>query len=64
MLHVKLLTRPDGKPRGLGFVKFSRKSSFNKALELNGAEHLGRTINVEEAYGKANNQGNFGNNNR
>lgn len=63
VLNVHLLTRPDGKPKGLGFVKFGKKSSFNKAIELNGCEHLGRTLNIEESYGKNNNQGNnsFGN---
>ena len=34
---VKLLTRDDGKSKGTGFVKFSKKSSFNAALELNGS---------------------------
>ena len=31
---------------------------------MNGCEHLGRTLNIEESYGKNNNQGNnnFGNN--
>lgn len=64
MLFVKLLTRPDGKPKGLGFVKFGKKSSFNKAIELNGCTHMDRTLNIEEAYGKNNNQGgnNFNNN--
>ena len=47
VLSVNLLKRPDGKPKGLGFIKFSSKNSFNKALEVNGAEHMGRTINVE-----------------
>jgi RNA recognition motif-containing protein len=31
-----MINRPDGKPKGFAFVKFSTKSSFNKALELNG----------------------------
>jgi nucleolin len=58
-----LLTRDDGKSKGLAFVKFSKKSSFNKALELNGSEHLGRNITVEESQGKKpfnNNGGSFG----
>lgn len=55
--------RPDGKPKGIGFVKFSMKSSFNKAIELNGSEHMGRSLNIEESHGKNNNQapGGFGN---
>lgn len=39
--------RPDGKPKGFAFVKFSTKSSFNKALEFNNSEHMGRQIRVE-----------------
>lgn len=66
ILEVKLLTRDDGKSKGTAFVKFSRKSSFNKALELNGSEHLGRTLTIEESQGKKNfnNGGNFGGQNR
>ena len=51
------MTRPDGKPKGLGFVKFCKKSSFNKAIEMNGCDHMGRSLNIEEAYGAKNNQG-------
>lgn len=61
VINVKLLTRPDGKPKGLGFVKFSKKSSFNKAIELNGCEHMGRSLNIEEAYGQQQGGNNFGN---
>lgn len=28
--------RPDGKSKGMAFVKFSKKSALNKALEMNG----------------------------
>ena len=52
VLNVKVLMRPDGKPKGIAFVKFSHKSSFSKALELNGTEQFGRNIAVEEAQGK------------
>ena len=64
------MTREDGKSKGLAFVKFSSKASFNKALELNGTEQFGRAIVVEQSLGKQNNNGgfqkggNFGNNNR
>ena len=50
--EVKLLTRDDGKSKGTAFIKFNKKSAFNKALELNGSEHLGRNITVEESQGK------------
>lgn len=51
ILNVKMMNRPDGKPKGFAFVKFSTKSALNKALELNGSEHMGRNIRVEEARG-------------
>jgi nucleolin len=56
------LTRDDGKSKGTAFVKFSKKSSFNKAIELNGSEHLGRNLTIEESQGKKpfNNGGSFG----
>ena len=44
--------RPDGKPKGLAFVKFGKKSAFNAALALNETEQFGRNINVEESQGK------------
>lgn len=67
VLEVKLLTRDDGKSKGTAFVKFSKKSAFNKALELNGTEHLGRNLTIEESQGKKpfnNNGGSFGGNQR
>lgn len=66
VVQVKLLTRDDGKSKGIAFVRFSKKSSFTKALALDGAEHLTRTIKVEEAQGKKNNDNNNrgGNNQR
>lgn len=61
ILNVKLISRPDGKPKGFAFVKFSKKSSFNKALEYNGADHMGRAIRVEEARGSGQKQEQRGN---
>ena len=49
------MTRDDGKSKGTAFVKFSKKSSFNKAIELNGSEHMGRNLTIEESQGKKNN---------
>lgn len=49
---MKLLTRDDGKSKGTAFVKFTKKSSFNKALELSGSEHMGRSLTIEESQGK------------
>jgi len=51
----------DGQSKGLAFVKFSKKSSFNKAIALNGSEHMGRNLKIEEALGKRNNEGEQGN---
>jgi nucleolin len=51
------LTRDDGKSKGTAFVKFSKKSSFNKAIELNGSEHLGRSLTIEESQKKNFNNG-------
>ena len=47
--NLKLLTRPDGKPKGMGFVTFTTRSAMNKAIELNGEEHMGRALKVEES---------------
>lgn len=46
ILNVKLLTKPDGSSKGSAFIKFSSKKSFNSALELNGMEHMGRTLKI------------------
>jgi nucleolin len=53
--NLKVLMRPDGKPKGIAFVLFNKKSAFNKALELNETEQFGRQIYVEQAQGKSNN---------
>jgi RNA recognition motif-containing protein len=53
ILNLNLLMRPDGKPKGIAFVKFGFRSALNAALELTGTEHYGRQIKVEEARGRA-----------
>jgi nucleolin len=60
VISVRLLTRDDGKSKGLAFVKFSSKASFNKALELNQTEQFGRSITVEQSLGKQSNGGDRG----
>ena len=47
-----MLTRPDGKSKGTGFVKFAWKSAYNKALLLDGSDMMGRPIKVAEAQNK------------
>lgn len=39
--------RPDGKPKGIAFVKFGRRSHLNNALAMNGQEHMGRSLKIE-----------------
>ncbi len=63
ILHLNLLMRPDGKSKGMAFVKFNKKSAFNKALELNGSDHMGRTLKVEQSFGKPQNNNRQQNNN-
>jgi len=48
IINVKIVTRRDGKSIGLAFVKFSNKSSFDKAIALNGSMHMGRNLKIEE----------------
>jgi len=52
ILNVNLLSRPDGKSKGIAFVKFGKRSELNAALELSGTEHMGRALKIEEARGK------------
>lgn len=52
ILNIKMISRPDKQAEGFAFVKFSTRSARDKALELNGVEHMGRAIRVEEARGK------------
>ena len=44
--QIKLLAREDGKSRGLAFIKFASKSAYEKALEFNGADFMGRSLRV------------------
>lgn len=64
ILNVKLLTKPDGNSKGIAFIKFSSKNSFNRALELNGMEHMGRTLKIEESQNKGKGSDNRAPNNK
>ena len=46
IINVKLLTREDGKSKGTAFIKFSKRSSFNHALALNGTAYLGKSLKI------------------
>ena len=59
-----MLERPDGKPKGTGFVTFTTKSAFQKALELNGSDHMGRTLKIEESQKGNQGKNNFAKNNK
>ncbi len=53
--------RETGQPRGFGFVEMANDSEGEKAIAaLNGTDHNGRTINVNEARPKTERSGGFG----
>jgi nucleolin len=55
VLSSRVLTKPDGKSKGTGFVKFGSKSAYTKALELDGSDLCGRPIKVSEAQNRTDN---------
>ena len=57
IININVLMRPDGKPKGIAFVKFNRKSALNNALAMSGQEHMGRNVKIEQARGKATQSG-------
>jgi len=48
---LKILNR-DGQSRGMGFVKFITQEGVNKALALNGSQHMGRTVRINMSSDK------------
>ena len=52
--RVNIITdRDTGQPRGFGFVEMSANAEADRAIaELNGREHNGRALNVNEARPK------------
>jgi cold-inducible RNA-binding protein len=54
--RVNIVTdRDTGQPRGFGFVEMSDDAAAEKAMSaLNGSEHEGRALNVNEARPKEN----------
>ena len=60
--RVNIITdRDTGQPRGFGFVEMSANSEADRAIaELNGREHDGRALNVNEAHPKTDRGGSGG----
>jgi len=50
--NLKCLTNQDGSFKGACFVCFSSNAEAMKAIELNGGEHMGRTLKVNLANEK------------
>ena len=48
--RIKLLTTPEGNPKGIGFVTFRTERMADNSLDLNGERLAGKTIQVREAY--------------
>jgi RNA recognition motif-containing protein len=51
VLSVRMITdRETGRPRGFGFVEMASSEEGQAAIDaLNGQEHLGRQLNINEA---------------
>lgn len=50
--NVKLLMTPEGRSRGAGFVMFDSDAAVERALALDGSEHMGRRIKVNKSSEK------------
>jgi nucleolin len=50
--HINLLRGPDGRSKGIAFVKFFDEKGLRKAIELSGSELGGRTVQVEKTVPK------------
>lgn len=49
--NVKLLSMPNGRSKGIAFVKVGNRTDLEKVLALHKMEHMGRWLNVEESFG-------------
>jgi RNA recognition motif-containing protein len=58
--HINILKGPDGRPKGMGFVKFSSNQGMNKALDLDGQSLEGRNVRIEQSKGGRDNGGGGG----
>lgn len=53
IIRVKILTGPDGRSKGVGFVGFDTEAGMESALRLDGSEYMGRTLKVSRSGDKA-----------
>jgi nucleolin len=44
------LKAPDGRSKGLAFVKFNDEDSLNTAIAKNNSDHMGRYLVIEKAW--------------
>ncbi|EAR99037.1 hypothetical protein TTHERM_00384810 (macronuclear) [Tetrahymena thermophila SB210] len=50
---VKLLMNSQGRSKGIAFVSFETEEGYNKALEMNNSEFMGRYLIIEKTKSKA-----------
>jgi nucleolin len=50
--RINLLKGPDGRSKGIAFIKFYDEKSLRKAVELSGSDLGGRTVQVEKTVPK------------
>lgn len=55
--NVNILKGPDGRPRGMGFVKLNSSQGMNDALALDGQMMEGRNVRIEQAKGSRDRSG-------
>ncbi|KDE07155.1 hypothetical protein MVLG_02559 [Microbotryum lychnidis-dioicae p1A1 Lamole] len=49
VLSVRMVSGPDGKPKGFGYVEFSKSDDLRNALGLSGSDLNGRTVRISVA---------------
>ena len=49
IIRVKILTGPDGRSKGVGFVGFDAEPGLEAALRLDGSEFMGRNLKVSRS---------------
>lgn len=49
VVRVKVLTSPDGRPKGIAFVGFENEAAVEAALKLTGTDFMGRALKINKA---------------